>query len=50
MGINFLLHNPTLNELEKKAFWKYGGKEVNAGKWHFLHFPQCFLPKIWNIA
>ena len=38
---NSLTHNP---EHKKKAFKNLAGKGQNAGKQHFLLFPQCFLP------
>ena len=34
---------PTFNDLRKKALEKPMGKGENAGKQHFLLFPQCFL-------
>ena len=34
---------PSFNDCEKSAFCKSSGKKENAGKQHFLPFPQCFL-------
>ena len=41
---NPLLHNNNFDAYEEKTFKNIVGKEENAGKQHFLLFPQCFLP------
>ena len=43
-GLLTLSHTiPTFNVPEKKPFENIAGKGDNAGKQHFLLFPQCFL-------
>ena len=45
-----LLHNVDLNDSGKEALECIVGKGENAGKQHFLLFPQHFLPDQINIA
>ena len=39
-----LPNNPDFYSLKQRAFENIVGKGENAGKQHFLLFPQCFLP------